>query len=124
MPRDVKQVEADTGQGFAPGSWSQIAYDRTKPNGRVIGIDLLAVSPPQGVEGVKGDFLSAKTQDRVRTLLQSGRRKPQSVGDETGGGMNAEETASVDAVNQDNKPDTALLLDVRSIRSCIYILTL
>ncbi|KAL1840620.1 hypothetical protein VTJ49DRAFT_271 [Mycothermus thermophilus] len=35
--------------GFAPGSWSQVAADRTAPNGVVVGIDIIPAQPPKGV---------------------------------------------------------------------------
>lgn len=57
--------------GFAPGSWSQVAIDLVRPGlGRVVGVDLLPVQPPRGVNGIQGDFLSRDTQERVRELLR------------------------------------------------------
>lgn len=66
--------------GFAPGSWSQVAIDLVKPGtGRVVGVDLIPVAPPRGVNGLQGDFLSPETQERVRDLLReesAGRARP------------------------------------------------
>ena len=57
--------------GFAPGSWSQVAIDLVRPGlGRVVGVDVIPVQPPKGVNGVQGDFLSPETQERVRDLLR------------------------------------------------------
>lgn len=66
--------------GFAPGSWSQVAIELVRPGlGRVVGVDLIPVAPPKGVNGVQGDFLSRDTQERVRELLRdenAGRARP------------------------------------------------
>lgn len=57
--------------GFAPGSWSQVAIDLVRPGlGRVVGVDVIPVAPPKGVNGLQGDFLSPDTQERVRSLLR------------------------------------------------------
>lgn len=57
--------------GFAPGSWSQVAIDLVRPGlGRVVGVDIIPVVPPKGVNGLQGDFLSPHTQERVRDLLR------------------------------------------------------
>ncbi|HZV63257.1 MAG TPA: 23S rRNA (uridine(2552)-2'-O)-methyltransferase RlmE [Methylophilaceae bacterium] len=42
--------------GAAPGSWSQVAVQRLKGNGRVIALDLLDMQPLAGVEFIQGDF--------------------------------------------------------------------
>jgi len=46
--------------GAAPGSWSQIAAERTRPGGQVIAVDLLEIAPISGVTVLKGDFRDAK----------------------------------------------------------------
>ncbi|KAF1848405.1 FtsJ-domain-containing protein [Cucurbitaria berberidis CBS 394.84] len=56
--------------GFAPGSWSQVAVNRTTPDGRVIGIDLIPAQPPRGVSTIQGDFLSPVIQDQVRAYVR------------------------------------------------------
>lgn len=56
-------------QGFAPGSWTQVAVDRTRPNGRVIGIDLLPAAPPKGASAIQGDFLSPQIQAIIKDYL-------------------------------------------------------
>jgi len=42
--------------GAAPGGWSQVAVQRTRPGGRVVAVDLLDVKPIAGVAVLKGDF--------------------------------------------------------------------
>ncbi|EXJ53945.1 ribosomal RNA large subunit methyltransferase J [Cladophialophora yegresii CBS 114405] len=56
--------------GFAPGSWSQVATDLTKPRGRVLGVDLLPVQPPKGVSTIQGDFLSPDIQAEIKAFLR------------------------------------------------------
>ncbi|OCL03427.1 FtsJ-domain-containing protein [Glonium stellatum] len=56
--------------GYAPGSWSQVAVNRTAPNGRVIGIDIIPAQPPRGVSTIQGNFLSPAVQAEVRAYVQ------------------------------------------------------
>ncbi|KAL5120773.1 2' O-ribose methyltransferase [Pleosporales sp. CAS-2024a] len=56
--------------GYAPGSWSQVAVNRTSPNGRVIGIDVIPAQPPSGVSTIQGNFLSEAIQDEVRAYVR------------------------------------------------------
>jgi len=74
--------------GYAPGSWSQVAVNRTNPRGRVIGIDLIPAQPPRGVSTIQGDFLSPAIQEEVRAYVRDpelGRlRRPISSHDEEG----------------------------------------
>ncbi|KAH7149736.1 FtsJ-like methyltransferase-domain-containing protein [Dactylonectria estremocensis] len=63
--------------GYAPGSWSQVAIERTRPHGRVIGIDLIPAQPPRGVTTFQGDFLSPGVQAMVKAfILDSHQRQP------------------------------------------------
>ncbi|KAI1482992.1 23S ribosomal RNA methyltransferase [Daldinia eschscholtzii] len=64
--------------GYAPGSWSQVAYERTKPNGRVVGIDIIPAQPPRGVSTIQGNFLHPGVQQLVKDYLIefSQRRSP------------------------------------------------
>ncbi|KAI1462588.1 23S ribosomal RNA methyltransferase [Annulohypoxylon moriforme] len=55
--------------GYAPGSWSQVAVERTKPNGRVIGIDIIPAQPPKGVSTIQGNFLAPSVQQLVKDYL-------------------------------------------------------
>ncbi|KAH6985614.1 FtsJ-like methyltransferase-domain-containing protein [Ilyonectria sp. MPI-CAGE-AT-0026] len=63
--------------GYAPGSWSQVAMERTRPHGRVIGIDLIPAQPPRGVTTFQGDFLSPNVQAMVKAfIVDSYQRQP------------------------------------------------
>ena len=42
--------------GATPGSWSQVATQRLKGQGRIIALDLLEMEPIKGVEFIQGDF--------------------------------------------------------------------
>ncbi|KAI0383241.1 23S ribosomal RNA methyltransferase [Hypomontagnella monticulosa] len=55
--------------GYAPGSWSQVALERTKPNGRVVGIDIIPAQPPKGVSTIQGNFLSPSVHQLVKDYL-------------------------------------------------------
>jgi 21S rRNA (uridine2791-2'-O)-methyltransferase len=44
--------------------------NRTNPNGRVIGIDLIPAQPPRGVSTIQGNFLSTVIQDEVRAYVR------------------------------------------------------
>lgn len=72
--------------GYAPGSWSQVAIDLVKPGvGRVVGVDLIPVQPPKGVNGMQGNFLSPDVQARVREFLSDTTRgvvRKASLGDD------------------------------------------
>ncbi|KAF6223188.1 hypothetical protein HO173_013235 [Letharia columbiana] len=60
--------------GYAPGSWSQVAVDRTFPNGRVLGIDIIPAQPPKGVSTIQGNFLSPAIQEEVKRFLRESDR--------------------------------------------------
>ncbi|KAK5661638.1 hypothetical protein OQA88_9738 [Cercophora sp. LCS_1] len=74
--------------GFAPGSWSQVALERTKPNGRVVGIDIIPAQPPKGVSTIQGNFLSESVRGMVKGFLVEGearrRKKDETAVDEEG----------------------------------------
>ncbi|KAL8903566.1 MAG: hypothetical protein Q9207_003841 [Kuettlingeria erythrocarpa] len=57
--------------GYAPGSWSQVAADRTSPNGLVLGIDVIPAQPPAGVSTIQGNFLSLSVQNEVKRYLRA-----------------------------------------------------
>ena len=64
-------------KGYAPGSWSQVAVDRTAPDGRVLGIDIIPAQPPKGVSTIQGNFLSAAVRAEVKEFLSHpGRGRP------------------------------------------------
>lgn len=52
--------------GATPGSWSQVAVQRLKGQGRIIALDLLEMQPINGVEFIQGDF----REDSVLKLLE------------------------------------------------------
>ncbi|WXC43472.1 hypothetical protein QX201_003227 [Fusarium graminearum] len=68
--------------GYAPGSWSQVAVEKTKPHGRVIGIDLIPAQPPRGVATFQGDFLSPDVQEMVKNFILESHRRPPPLQDE------------------------------------------
>ena len=48
--------------------------DRTYPNGRVIGIDIIPAQPPKGVSTIQGNFLSPLVQEEVKKLVRDANR--------------------------------------------------
>jgi len=53
----------------------QVAVDRTSPNGRVIGIDVIPAQPPKGVSTIQGNFLSHDIQEAVKDLLRESSKR-------------------------------------------------
>lgn len=53
--------------GCAPGGWCQVASERMKREGRIIGIDLLEMEPLGNVNFIQGDF----TEDAALHELES-----------------------------------------------------
>lgn len=47
----------------------QVAVERTKPNGRIVGIDIIPAQPPKGVSTIQGNFLSRAVQEEVKRFL-------------------------------------------------------
>lgn len=71
--------------GFAPGSWSQVAVNKTSPGGRVVGIDIMPAQPPRGANALQGNFLSAEIRDEVRKFVSDrsrGRVRRKNIVDE------------------------------------------
>ncbi|RMZ31062.1 hypothetical protein D0859_04799 [Hortaea werneckii] len=62
--------------GYAPGSWSQVALNRTQPGGRVVGIDIIPAQPPRGVSTLQGDFLSGEIREELRRFVVDGQGRP------------------------------------------------
>jgi len=52
--------------GSTPGSWSQVAVQRLKGQGKVIALDLLDMAPIPGVDFIQGDF----REDEVLSKLE------------------------------------------------------
>ena len=48
--------------------------DRTHPNGRVLGIDIIPAQPPKGVSTIQGNFLSPGVQEEVKRYLRDSDR--------------------------------------------------
>ncbi|KAA8571656.1 hypothetical protein EYC84_001647 [Monilinia fructicola] len=67
--RIFKRGQTVVDLGYAPGSWSQVAVERTKPGGRILGIDIIPAQPPKGVSTIQGNFLSAAVQESVKQFL-------------------------------------------------------
>lgn len=67
--RLFRRHQAVVDLGFAPGSWSQVAVERTRPHGVVVGIDLIPAMPPRGVTSIQGDFLSPHVRRLVREVV-------------------------------------------------------
>ncbi|TKA83268.1 hypothetical protein B0A55_00805 [Friedmanniomyces simplex] len=67
--------------GYAPGSWSQVAVNRTAPGGRVVGIDVIPAQPPRGVSTLQGDFLSPAIREEMRKFVADpDRGRPRGAG--------------------------------------------
>ena len=50
--------------------------ERTKPHGRVVGIDLLPAQPPKGVSTIQGNFLTLATRNLVKDYLKEYAQRP------------------------------------------------
>ncbi len=48
---------------------AKVALDRTRPGGKVIGIDLIPAEPPKGVATFQGDFLSPGVHKMVKDFI-------------------------------------------------------
>lgn len=55
--------------GAAPGSWSQVAWERVRPNGRVLAVDLQPMLRLPGIETLVGDVREASTLEAIRGAL-------------------------------------------------------
>jgi 23S rRNA (uridine2552-2'-O)-methyltransferase len=55
--------------GAAPGGWSQIAAQRVGSAGRVVAIDVLAMTPIAGVDFVQLDFLDLSAPEKIKAML-------------------------------------------------------
>ena len=53
---------------------AKVAVDRTYPNGRVLGIDIIPAQPPRGVSTIQGNFLSPGVQEEVKKYLRDSDR--------------------------------------------------
>ncbi|KAF5002632.1 hypothetical protein FDECE_10563 [Fusarium decemcellulare] len=73
----------------------EVAVERTRPNGRVIGIDLIPAQPPRGVATFQGDFLSPSVQEMVKNFILEAHRRPPPLREENEANLSEE----------DNNPD-------------------
>ena len=55
--------------GSTPGSWSQVAIQRLRGNGRVIALDLLPMVGIPGVEFIQGDFREDEILEQLEEKL-------------------------------------------------------
>lgn len=55
--------------GATPGSWSQVAMQRLKDNGRVFALDLLEMQPLRGVTFLQGDFTDETVLAQLEEML-------------------------------------------------------
>ena len=55
--------------GCAPGGWTQIAANRNKGSGKIVGIDLLKTELIAGAEFICQDFTSDDAPDKLKALL-------------------------------------------------------
>ncbi len=66
----LKSGSALVDLGCAPGGWCQVALERMKGQGRIIGIDLLEMVGLNGVDFVQGDFTEQATLNDLVERLQ------------------------------------------------------
>lgn len=55
--------------GCAPGGWTQVAVDRNKGTGQVVGIDILETEAISGATLICQDFTQPEAADKLKTLL-------------------------------------------------------
>ncbi|MCF6299950.1 MAG: 23S rRNA methyltransferase [Proteobacteria bacterium] len=55
--------------GAAPGGWCQVIKRQTRPDVRVVGLDLLPIEPVDGVEFILGDFVVDEVYEQLVSLL-------------------------------------------------------
>jgi len=55
--------------GAAPGGWTQVAVERTRPDGCVVALDLLPMTPLAGATLIEGDFSAQETLDALLERL-------------------------------------------------------
>jgi 23S rRNA (uridine2552-2'-O)-methyltransferase len=64
----LKGVAAVVDLGISPGGWSQVVRRRS-PRAKIVGIDLLAADPIEGVEILQMDFMDESAPQLLRTAL-------------------------------------------------------
>jgi 23S rRNA U2552 (ribose-2'-O)-methylase RlmE/FtsJ len=53
----------------------QVALERTKPNGSIVGVDLIAAPPLHEMLAIQGDFLDPAVQNLIKTHIRQLRRR-------------------------------------------------
>jgi 23S rRNA (uridine2552-2'-O)-methyltransferase len=71
--RLLKPGSALVDLGCAPGGWCQVALERMKGQGRIVGIDLLDMTGLNGVDFLQGDFTEENTLTEL-VLRLNGRK--------------------------------------------------
>ena len=57
--------------GAAPGGWSQVLTKKIGLKGKVVGIDLLEVSPIKGIDFIQGDFMQEEILNEMVDKLEN-----------------------------------------------------
>ena len=55
--------------GCAPGGWTQVAAQRNKGSGQIVGMDLLPAEPIEGAILLQQDFTEPSAADKLKELL-------------------------------------------------------
>ena len=64
----LKGVKSVVDLGIAPGGWSQVVRRRS-PQAKIVGIDLLATEPIEGVTILEMDFMDENAPEKLREAL-------------------------------------------------------
>ncbi|KAL2802284.1 FtsJ-like methyltransferase-domain-containing protein [Aspergillus granulosus] len=100
-------------QGYAPGSWSQVALTRTQPNGRVLGVDIIPSQPPKGVSTIQGNFLDPEVQAYVREFLRNPQRgRPRCIDNQEGAAESIVDANSSSDLHSGGDANTQRTVDV------------
>jgi 23S rRNA (uridine2552-2'-O)-methyltransferase len=67
----LKNVQAVVDLGAAPGGWLQAVKNKAPQADLIIGLDLLAIEPVEGVHFIQGDFTSDEVYEQLLDLLGS-----------------------------------------------------
>ncbi|KXH40545.1 FtsJ-like methyltransferase [Colletotrichum nymphaeae SA-01] len=85
-----------------------VAVERTKPNGQILGIDIIPAQPPKGVSTIQGNFLSPDVQGMVKDYLERARHRkrnsPPAEEDEEQENDEEESSADSEATVIEEKP--------------------
>ena len=99
-----------------------MAVDLTKPNGRVVGVDIIPAQPPKGVSTIQGNFLSPRIQAYVQEFLRNPERgrsrvqptmskNPDDPSAAAEGGLHNETISSEDRSYIDRERETTVKID-------------